>query len=215
MNVNAKSFYLILFLSIFIVLPTILFIFVDIPSRTILKNILSIITILAFFIVLGQFFVSRINESIKTIFNASKLIKVHKILGYVVLPILLFHPILIVVPRFFEAGPDPFDSFIKMITTFDSLSIILGLIAWVLMLLLGLTAMLRNKLNIKYKSWKIFHGILSLIFIIFASYHAIETGRHMNLIMSIVVLFLTLFASLLLLKAYLFNKKKTETKGLV
>ena len=215
MTVNIKYFYIILFLSIFIVLPITLFISTDIPSRTILKNILSILTILAFFIVLGQFFVSRINQSIKTIFNASKLIKVHKILGYIVLPILLVHPILIVVPRFFEAGPDPFDSFIKMITTFDSLSIVLGLIAWVLMLLLGLTAMFRNKLNIKYKSWKIFHGILSLIFIVFASYHAIETGRHMDLIMSIVVFFLTLFASLLLLKAYLFNKKKNKTKGLV
>lgn len=196
MNTNTKFLHIVLYLAIFIILPSIFFILVQIPKRTILKDFLSIITVLAFFIVLGQFYLSRMNEKLKDTFKAVEMIKVHKILGYIVLPILILHPFLIVVPRFFEASPNPFDSFIKMITTLDSLSIILGVIAWVLMMALGLTSIFRNKLNMTYKSWKILHGFLSVIFIIFASWHAIETGRHMSIAMSILLILITSIASI-------------------
>ena len=196
MNTNTKFLHIVLYLAIFIILPSIFFILVQIPKRTILKDFLSIITVLAFFIVLGQFYLSRMNEELKDTFKAVEMIKVHKILGYIVLPILILHPFLIVVPRFFEASPNPFDSFIKMITTLDSLSIILGVIAWVLMMALGLTPIFRNKLNMTYKSWKILHGFLSVIFIIFVSWHAIETGRHMSIAMSILLILITSIASI-------------------
>ena len=208
-DINSKFVYIILFLTIFIILPSIFFVLVDIPKRKALKDILSIITILSFFIVLGQFYLTRITKSLIDGFNAIKIIKIHKLIGYFILPILLLHPFLIVVPRFFEAGPNPFDSFIKMLTTLDSLSIILGIIAWVLMIVLGLTSVFRNKLNMSYKSWRIFHGILSLAFIIFASWHAIETGRHMNLAMSILLISIVLFASVFLIKSYLFTNNKS------
>lgn len=196
MNTNTKFLHIVVYLAIFIILPSIFFILVQIPKRTILKDFLSIITVLAFFIVLGQFYLSRMNEKLKDTFKVVEMIKIHKILGYIVLPILIIHPFLIVVPRFFEAGPNPFDSFIKMITTLDSLSIILGIIAWVLMMVLGLTSIFRNKLNMTYKSWKVLHGFLSVFFIIFASWHAIETGRHMNISMSILLILITSIASI-------------------
>jgi len=213
MNRNTKILYIILSLSVFIILPSIFFNFAQIPKRTILKDTLSIITILAFFIVLGQFYLSRINSSLKDIFKVVKIIKIHKIIGYVVLPILLIHPFLIVVPRFFEVGPDPLDSFIKMITTFDSLAIILGIIGWILMLLLGLTSVFKEKLNMSAKSWKILHGLLSLAFIIFASWHAIDIGRHMNLAMSILLVSIVLISSILLIKSYFFTNKLSKGKS--
>lgn len=212
MSVNIKSLYILLLLTIFIFLPSIFFVFSEVPKRTILKDIISIVTILAFFIVLGQFYLSGINESLKNIFKEVKVIKIHKLIGYFVLPILLVHPLLIIVPRFFEVGPEPFDSFIKMITTLDSLSIIIGIIAWLLMLLLGFTSVFKYKLNMSYKSWKILHGLLSLAFIILASWHAIETGRHMSLAMSILIVLIVSVSSILLLKSYFFTNKKHTIK---
>lgn len=212
-NTNTKILYIILSLLIFIILPSIFFIFVQIPKRTILKDTLSILTILAFFIVIGQFYLSGINESLKDIFKAVKIIRLHKIIGYVVLPILLLHPFLIVLPRFFEVGPEPLDSFIKMITTFDSLSIILGIVAWLLMLLLGLTSIFKDKLYMTYKSWRVLHGLLSLAFIIFASWHAIYIGRHMSLAMSVLLVSIVLIASILLIKSYFFTHKLSKGKN--
>jgi len=213
MNLNIKSLYIILFILIFVILPSIFFIFVDIPKRAVLKDVISLVTVLSFFIVIGQFYLSRINKSLKDVFKAIQILKVHKIIGYIVLPILLFHPFFIVVPRYFEVGVKPLDSFIVMITSFDSLGIILGLVAWVLMLLLGLTSMLKDKLTMSYTSWKIFHGILSLAFIFFASWHAIDLGRHMSLSMNILLILIALIASILLLKSYFFTKKKTIIKA--
>lgn len=212
MSLNIKFLYIALSMVFFIVLPSIFFIFSEVPQRTILKDTLSIITILSFFVVLGQFYLSRINESLKGIFNAAKIIKIHKLIGYIVLPILILHPFLIIVPRFFEVGPNPLDSFITMITTVDSLQVILGIIAWVLMLLLGLTSLYKDKLKMSYKSWKILHGVLSLTFIILASWHAIDIGRHMSFSMSLLMIGVVSIASVLLLKSYFIKSKKASTQ---
>ena len=208
MSKNIKIIYAFLLSSILIALPILFFILGDLPHRTILKNIISIITIISFFILFAQFFLSKINTSIKEFSNFVKVVKIHKFIGYVVLPVLMIHPILIVVPRFFEVGVDPFESFIKMITTIDTLGVLLGIIAWILMLSLGITSMFRNKLNISYKSWKIFHGILSLTFIIIASWHAINMGRHMSLPMSILIVLLVLITIISVLKVYLLKNEK-------
>lgn len=210
MSLNIKLLYIFLAAIFFIFLPILFFVLGDFTQRTYLKNIISIITILAFFIVLGQFYLARINEGIKEIFNFAKVIKLHKIIGYTVLPILLIHPFLIVVPRFFEVGPDPFESFIKMISGFDSLGVILGIIGWILMLALGLTSIFREKLNITYKSWKILHGVLSLALIFFASWHAIDMGRHMSLAMISLIIVIASIAFILLLKSYFFDIKKSK-----
>lgn len=205
MSKNVKGIYIFLLISILIGLPVLFFILGDLPHRTILKNSISLITILSFFILFAQFFLSKINSSTKEFSNFANVIKIHKFIGYVFLLILIVHPILIVVPRFFEVGVYPFESFIKMITTFDTLGVLLGIIAWILMFCLGITSMFRNKLNISYKSWKIFHGILSLTFLIIASWHAIDMGRHVNLQMSILIIFLVLISVVSVLKVYLFN----------
>lgn len=205
MSKNIKILYIFLSITVFIALPVLFFVLGDTPSRSILKNTLSIITILSFFILFGQFLLSKINTTIKDLFNYAKVVKVHKFIGYIVLPILIIHPALVVLPRFFEVGAAPFESFIKMITTFDSLGVILGLIAWGLMLSLGLTSMFRNKLNISYKVWKVFHGVLSLIFIIIASWHVIEMGRHIDLAMSVLIILLTLISTILIIKTYIFK----------
>ena len=205
MSKNIKILYIFLAITVFIALPVLFFVLGDTPSRSTLKNTLSIITIISFFILFGQFLLSKTNTTIKDLFNYAKVVKVHKLIGYIVLPILIIHPALVVIPRFFEVGVSPFESFIKMITTFDSLGIILGLIAWGLMLSLGLTSMFRNKLNISYKVWKVFHGVLSLIFIIFASWHVIEMGRHIDLAMSVLIILLTLISTILIIKTYLFK----------
>ena len=110
-------------------------------------------------------------------------------------------------------GPNPIDSFIKMLTTFDNLGVLLGIIAWVLMLILGLTSMFRNRLNISYKTWKIFHGILSLGFIIVASWHAINLGRHMDESMIILTVSAVFIASFLLIKSYVFKASKVSNNG--
>ena len=101
------------------------------------NRLAGILFFLAYFLMLGQFFLSRGNKKVLKSHKMGKVVKLHKVIGYIFVSILLVHPFLIVVPRFFEAGIAPGEAFGTMLTTWDSQGIILGMIAWVLMLILA------------------------------------------------------------------------------
>ncbi|MDD2791247.1 MAG: ferric reductase-like transmembrane domain-containing protein [Sulfurimonas sp.] len=205
-----KKYNYISFTLAFIGLPILLFALGDFPPRTFLKNAISLVTLLAFSLILGQFFLSRTNNLTKNIHKFKNVIALHKAIGYFVVGVFFLHPFLIILPRYFEAGPDPLDSFIKMITTFESLGVILGLIAWSLMLIIGLTALFREKLGISYKGWRVFHGVLSLAFVIIATWHSVDLGRHTNITISLFFIIMATLGSLLLVKLYIVSNKKKE-----
>jgi len=174
-------------------------------ERSLLKEALSIVTILAFFQLIGQFFWARTNKSAVRQLTMSRILKYHKSTGYIFVVIMLFHPFYVVLPRFFEAGVSPGDAFITMITTMNT-GIVLGIIAWFLMLGLAVTSFIRNKLPMSYKSWRRLHGILATLFLLTAVWHAIDLGRHASLSMSILFCVLAAGGLLLLLKTYFFKK---------
>ncbi len=212
MNTNIKTYHIIVAVFIFIILPVGLFEFGDFPSRSNLKEAISLVTILAFSLMLSQFFLARSNYDFVKFFKFSRVLSVHKLTGYSVVVFFLIHPFLIVLPRFFEAGVSPLDAFIQILTTFESLGVILGQISWGLIFLLGLTSIFRNKLfkgklKIKYKTWKIFHGLLSILFIVIASWHAIELGRHTDRVISTFIILLAITGSGLLVKQYTSSSK--------
>jgi len=184
MNEKSKINFFIPPVVFYFLIPFLYLILGDFPTRTVLKEAISFLTIGAFFLMLGQFYLSRINKITLTGQKMSKVINLHKVLGYILIPILILHPFLIVVPRFFEAGVGPIEAFKTILTTFGSRGIILGLIAMVLMILLGITSILRKKMRIKYTTWRTFHGLLSIAFVILATWHAVNLGRHTDLILS-------------------------------
>ena len=174
----------------------------NLPKRTMLKETLSVFTILVFFQVIGQFFWVRSNRYAVENLKMRKLVKYHKITGYTFATALLLHPVLLIVPRFFEAGVGPAEAFITIITTFTSPGVVLGIIAWCLLLVLGITSFARNKLPMRYKTWRIFHGILAILFAAVAAWHAIDLGRHSSPAMSILIIALTVAGVLLLVITY-------------
>ena len=139
-------------------------------------------------------------------------LRFHKTIGYIFVLVLLVHPFFIVFPRSFEAGITPMEAFVTMITTFDSPGVILGLSAWLLMLVLMVTALFRDMLPMKYKTWRTFHGTLAVFFIGIATWHAVDLGRHTDLAMSIYMIVLAVSGVLLLLKTY-FSKSSEKTGG--
>lgn len=203
MNANIKRYYLLTVLFVFMILPLMLFNTGDFPQRTFLKESISIVVILSFFLLLGQFFLSRTNKSLIDMYKMSKIIKIHKIIGYSVVTIFLVHPFFIVVPRFFEAGVTPLEAMTKILTTFDNIGIVVGMVAWCLMLILGITSFFRDKLPMKYVSWRIFHGVLAMLLLILALWHSMELGRHTDLDMAIFMILLAGIGLVPLLKVYL------------
>jgi predicted ferric reductase len=196
---------IIISIMIFIGIPLLFYSVGDIPRRSSLKESISVITLLAFSFALGQAFFSRINPKVFKKNKKALVLKLHKISGYILTGILLAHPFLMLIPRFFEAGPRPVEAFMMILNTTNTTGVLLGIISWFLLLILGLTSLFRRYPGIKYKTWRIFHGLLSMAFITTASWHAIDLGRHTNLSMSIFIMLLASVGIVLLLRTHLTN----------
>ncbi|NDY74397.1 FAD/NAD(P)-binding:oxidoreductase [Desulfobacter hydrogenophilus] len=207
MSTYIKSRFFRLSILVFMGIPVLIWATGNFPERTVLKESLSIITILAFCQMIGQFFWARTSRSFMTDLTMGRVVKYHKVIGYTFITILFLHPFYLVIPRFFESGISPVDAFVTIITTMNQ-GVVLGIIAWCLMLVLGMTSFLRDKLPMTYKTWRIFHGILAMLFISIAAWHTMDLGRHATPAMSILISILTAGGILLLLKTYTFKKSK-------
>ena len=201
MDTYFKSNFFLQSVLIFIGMPLLIWAMGSLPARSFLKELLSVVTILAFFQMAGQFYWSRANRyGIKNL-KMSRIISLHKTIGYTCVTVLLFHPVFLVVPRFLESGVGSVDALITILTTFNQ-GVTLGIIAWCLILIIGITSLTRKKLPMGYKTWRTFHGILAIVFISIAAWHVIDLGRHSSIAMSILISMLAAGGILLLLKAY-------------
>jgi predicted ferric reductase len=162
----------------------------------VLKEAISLATLLAFAAMLGQFFMARSNTWLLSFFKPVQIQKAHNYIAYAAVAVILAHPVLIVLPRAQEGGVRPWDAFITMITEVGNLGIVLGLVASGLILMLAVTAWLRKpvikRLSAHYRGWRYVHGSLAVSFAAVALWHSIELGRHTDIAMS--VLFLGLAA---------------------
>jgi len=215
MKIGAKSYALVAAVAVFIGLPLLLYSLGDAPRRSMMKEALSILTLLAFSLLLGQFFLARSNETILSLFKPRQIRAVHKVIAYGAVGVMLFHPFLIVLPRCYEAGVKPWDAFVTMITTFESLGVLLGLGAWVLLLLLAVTSFFRilliQRFNIKFPAWRYFHVGLAVVFVTLAIWHAIDLGRHTDTAMAAFFIPLALMGVALLARPYLGEVPKSPT----
>lgn len=190
-------------IATFIVLPIFLYATGDFPTRTLLKESISILVILSFSLMLAQFFLVRTNRRMLSGYSMGRVITIHKVLGYSLISVLLAHPFLLVVPRYFESGVDPVDAFTTIITTAHSWGVGLGICAWFLMLILGITSLLRKKIPLTYNRWRRLHGLLAVPFIIIASWHSINLGRHASSLLTVYVVFFAASGIVLLFKTYI------------
>ena len=193
---------------VFIGLPILFWSLSEVPRQSVLREVISIITLLAFSFMLLQFYLSRINRPMLKEYNMGKVLKWHKTLGYIFVVVLLIHPFLVILPRYFESGINPGDAFMTMITTFSSPGIIMGMIAWGLMFLIGLTSLIRKILPLSYKTWRLIHGILAIAFIITATLHVLKLGRHIDKSLSVFIIILAAGGVFLLIRTYILSNSK-------
>ncbi|MBD8876589.1 ferric reductase-like transmembrane domain-containing protein [Roseibium polysiphoniae] len=212
MKVMLRTSVIVIALMVFLGLPILFYWLGEFPRRSVLKEAISLLTLLAFSLMLSQFFMARSNLKVIQLFDLRQVQLVHKFIAYAVMTVLLLHPVLIVFPRLFEAGIGPWQAFRTMLTTFENPGILLGLAAWILLLVLTLTAIFRLRLNwalgIKYRNWRYFHGLLSVLVTAVAVLHAIKLGRHFNPSMVFFSVSVAITGAAMLFKMYLFPPTK-------
>jgi predicted ferric reductase len=197
-------------IAVFIALPVLIYSLGDFARRTLLKETISLLFILSFFMMLMQYYVSRANSNVLKGHKMGKVVEWHKVLGYVFVSVLLLHPFLLVIPRYFEAGISPYDAFTELISNFNQQGLWLGLTAWILMLTIGITSLFREELPFTYKTWRLIHGWLSIAFILIASLHVVNMGRHINETMAWIIAILAISGVAMLLRTYIFKSVSSK-----
>ena len=217
MKPDAKIHAIITAAAVFIGLPLLFYALGETPRRSYLKEALSLFTLLSFSLMLGQFFLARSNHAALSLFKAPAVQTFHKYVAYGAIAVIALHPFFIVLPRFFEAGAKPWDAFWTMITSFDSLGILLGLFAWVAMIVLGVSAYFRMKLmkrfKNRYRGWRSFHAVLAVSFTVAAIWHAIELGRHTDVAMSTFLIAIAAVGFTMLARLYWPDPPKLAAKS--
>ncbi|PQV47801.1 ferric reductase like protein [Jejuia pallidilutea] len=196
----------------FLIVPLLLYFTGNFQRRSTLMETLSITTILGFSLLLSQFFTSRLNIGLVKKIRMVNVLAIHRFIGYFFIAVILLHPFFIIVPKFFDNGVSPSDAFVKLITTFSTTGIILGIIGYTLMLLLMVTAYFRFKMHLNYKTWRRLHGYSALLFVIAATWHVIDMGRHSNTLFSTYYVLMVVIGVFYLLKTYVTNTGKHENK---
>ncbi len=82
MKLTAKSATILTAIAVFVGLPLMFYALGDAPRRTVLKEVISIATLLAFAAMLGQFFMARSNTWLLSVFKPPQIQKVHKYIAY-------------------------------------------------------------------------------------------------------------------------------------
>lgn len=195
---------------LFIGIPLMIYFLQDFPRRTVLKEGLSFLTILSFTLMVSQFYLTRGYRAVENKGRMGDIVKAHKFIGYFFSTVLLLHPFFIVFPRYFEGGAKPLDALWQIVTTLENSGVVVGVIAWLLMIVLGITSLLRGKLFKSYRTWRWFHGLLSLLFIGLAAYHVISLGRHSVPEMIAFYLLLTSGGATVLVRTYFFDRVKKK-----
>lgn len=199
-------------LAAFVIMPITIWTVGSFPARSVLKDTLSLTTILAFSLTIALFYLARPNRYVASRIKMSSLVRTHKALGYTVLCVLLVHPFLLVVPRFYEAGISPLEAFQTILGTLSSQGVVLGLVAWGLMLILVATALLRRQLPLGYQMWRFLHGLLAGVATICAVLHVIDLGRHSSTLMSAFIVLLSLGGVAMLVRNYRDEKSVSKPK---
>ena len=206
MKLTARHGVIVASLTVFIGLPLMFYALGVAPRRSVLKESLSVLTLLAISMLLAQYFLARSNEMLLNMFEPQQIQKAHKLIAYSAVGVILLHPALVVLPRCFEAGVKPWDAFVTLITSFDRLGVVLGLVAWALLLVLSVSAYFRGRLvprfRNSYRGWRYFHGGLAVTLTLFALWHAIELGRHTDIAMAAFLITLALAGFALLARLY-------------
>lgn len=191
---------------VFIGLPLAFYTLGDAPRRTFLKEVISVTTLLAFTAMLGQFFMARSNTWLLSVFKPPQIQRVHKYIAYSAVAVILAHPGLIVLPRFFEGGVTPWDALVTMVTTFDNIALLMGFFAYLILVVLVITAFFRKpiirRLPMHYRGWRYAHGGVAVTFTALALWHSIVLGRHTDVVMSAFFLLLAAIGFAMLAQLY-------------
>lgn len=172
-------FFLLLFFGLFALVPLCLAFGQEVPALSVYQYTALFVSLGTFGLMSGLFFLTRLLPHRAAQMKLSARLRWHKVLGCVAGLILLVHPVLMIARRFWVEESNPVDNLMLLLR---SPLLRTGLAAWVLLALILLLTLFRRRFPARL--WRIQHGVMSVAFLILATWHVMQVGRHSDVILS-------------------------------
>ena len=171
------------------------------PLRALPNEFASSFGLIGFTWILLSFLLSGRFRTISGRIGIDKTMRLHQLMAIVLGLLVLLHPYLYTLSF---NSPLPWDMTRQLSLLLPLPAFISGMIAWVLLPVLIVTAIFRDQFPFRYETWRWIHGIGAAVIVIASTHHALEAGRYSNdILMKIFWLGLMVIASLTLLRSYL------------
>lgn len=146
------------------------------PPRPFRDELSSGIALAATAMLLMEFVLSGRFRLISQRMGIDATMRFHQLIARPVTVLLLLHPFLYTTPLL--QTPLPWDVTGQSSLGLDTMGILTGIAAWVLLGALVLSAVLRNHGPWHYEAWRLSHGLGAALIAGFGVFHAVEVGRY-------------------------------------
>jgi predicted ferric reductase len=145
------------------------------PGRGFWHELSSGLVMVAFAITLAQFLLSGRFRPISGKVGIDLTMRFHQLAAWALLAFVLLHPILYAVPTF---AADPAAGFARLRGMFASPGLRTGVIAWWLLVALVLMGARRDRLRMRYETWRLSHGLGAALVAGLAAHHTLAVGTY-------------------------------------
>ena len=149
------------------------------PPRPLREELASGLGILAFSMILMEFVLSGRFKSISNGVGMDVTMRFHQIMARTALVFALLHPFLYRGAP--SGGQRPWDPTRQLTITTDFSDLSSGIAAFLILPCLVLLAIGRTRLDFKYETWRLMHGIGALLIAALLLHHTIHAGRYGSL----------------------------------
>lgn len=145
------------------------------PPRGFLDELSSALAMVAFSMLLLEFMLSGRFRTVSGRIGIDLTMRFHQLIARSLAAFVLVHPFLYRTPY---GPPLPWDTSRQMTLGLDAASLVTGLIGWLFLGVLIVTAIGRDKLPFRYETWRVMHGLGAAAIALAGAHHAIEAGRY-------------------------------------
>lgn len=167
------------------------------------RKLSSGLAMVAFALLTVQFVLSSRLQAITGRVGIDVTMHFHQLAAKVITVALVVHPLLYVVPALLR---DPIMALDQLIAMFTNDTFASGVLAWVMLLALTISAILRDWLPVPYETWRLSHGLGAAALAIAGLHHAINIGSY-SASLTLAQLWIVLVALTFVVLGYLYLVK--------
>lgn len=147
----------------------------NLPPRPFLDELSSALAMTAYAMLLMEFILSGRFKIVSGRIGIDITMRFHQLIARVLVVFILIHPFIYTTPF---STPLPWDSSGQLSLGITPLSLVSGMLGWLLLFVLVFWAIFQRDFGMRYETWRLCHGIGAGVIALLGLHHTLDAGRY-------------------------------------